>query len=50
MEESSQEFEKGWISWFCNLENNHFFCEVDLHFMADPINLYGLKEMFDHFE
>ena len=41
---------QGWIKWFCNLEDHHFFCEIDEFFIADPFNLYGLKQQFDHFE
>jgi casein kinase II subunit beta len=33
----------GWIRWFCNLEDHHFFCEVETAFMVDVFNLYGLK-------
>ena len=35
--------ENGWIKWFCNLEDHHYFCEIDEFFIADPFNLYGLK-------
>ncbi|KAM3139753.1 hypothetical protein pb186bvf_008211 [Paramecium bursaria] len=42
--------ENGWIKWFCNLEDHHYFCEIDEFFIADQFNLYGLKQSFDHFE
>ncbi|CAD8167973.1 unnamed protein product [Paramecium pentaurelia] len=42
--------ENGWIKWYCNLEDHHFFCEIDEFFIADQFNLYGLKQLFDHFE
>ena len=25
----SSEDSQGWISWFCNLEDHQFFCQVD---------------------
>lgn len=27
--------ENGWIKWYCNLEDHHFFCEIDEFFIAD---------------
>ena len=40
--------EGGWIQWFCSLEGNDFFVEVEEEFIRDPFNLYGLKHKFDH--
>ncbi|CAD8065366.1 unnamed protein product [Paramecium sonneborni] len=42
--------ENGLIKWYCNLEDHHFFCEIDEFFIADQFNLYGLKQSFDHIE
>ena len=33
---------EGWISWFCTLEGHEYMIEVDINFIRDPFNLYGL--------
>ncbi|MCB0368986.1 MAG: hypothetical protein KDD45_05905 [Bdellovibrionales bacterium] len=38
------------MSWFCNLEDHQFFCKVDEEYIRDSFNLYGLKQMFDHYK
>jgi casein kinase II subunit beta len=48
--EESNYSEGGWISWFCNLEDHHFFCEVDQDYIKDSFNLYGLKKLFTHYK
>jgi hypothetical protein len=40
--------EGGWIQWFCSLEGNEFFVEVEEEFIRDPFNLYGLKHKLEH--
>jgi casein kinase II subunit beta len=46
----SSEESVGWISWFCNLEDHQFFCKVDEEYIRDSFNLYGLKQLFDHYK
>lgn len=33
----------GWINWFCALEGHEYMIEVDISFIRDPFNLYGLQ-------
>jgi casein kinase II subunit beta len=42
-EESTGSEETSWISWFCSLEGNEFFCKVSEDFICDSFNLTGLS-------
>ena len=54
MYDSESSSDGGWISWFCDLEGHEFFVEVflflslyiqvDVDYIKDSFNLYGLKE------
>ena len=39
---ASDEDSQSWVSWFCSLKGNEFFCEVEEEYIQDDFNLSGL--------
>ena len=41
--ESDEPKELGWIVWYTGLTENSFLAELDLTFVSDPFNFWGLN-------
>ncbi|KAK9817226.1 hypothetical protein WJX72_011311 [[Myrmecia] bisecta] len=49
-ESGSDEDVASWISWFCSLKGNEFFCEVEEDFIQDDFNLSGLSSQVPYYD
>lgn len=49
-EEYNDYSEGGWIQWFCQLEGNEFFVEVDEDFIRNRMNYFGLSKKIKNYK
>lgn len=53
MSPSGSSFDEGeysWISYFCSLKGNEFYCEVDHDYIRDRFNLKGLERIVSNYQ
>lgn len=47
---ASEEEDTSWVAWFCSLQGNEFFCEVDEDYIQDDFNLSGLNQQVPYYD
>ena len=40
----------GLIQWFCQLEGNEFFVEIDEEYIRNPSNLFGIPKIIKNYK
>lgn len=41
--------EGGWIQWFCSIDGNEFFAEIDEEFILNRWNLFGINKVLKNY-
>jgi len=39
----------GWIQWFCQIDGNEFFVEMDEEFILNRWNLFGINKIVKNY-
>lgn len=47
---ASEDDDNTWISWYCGLRGNEWFCKVDEEYIQDDFNLTGLRSLVPNYE
>ena len=48
--DSVEDCEQPWISWFCGLKGNEMFCEIEEDYIQDDFNLSGLSSSVPYYD
>lgn len=49
-DDSVEDCEQPWISWFCGLKGNEMFCEIEEDYIQDDFNLSGLSSSVPYYD
>jgi hypothetical protein len=42
--------EGGWIQWFCSIDGNEYFAEIDEEFILNRWNLFGINKVLKNYK